>query len=68
MGADTFHDFQPACAVGVMRAVSTPWQGATRRIGYSPLECRVLIHTASPDIMNGNWLVRLGITRVIIRT
>ena len=25
-GADTYHDFQPACAVGVMRAVSTPRQ------------------------------------------
>ena len=23
-GADTYHDFRPACAVGVMRAVSTP--------------------------------------------
>ena len=22
MGADTYHDFQPACAVGVMRAVT----------------------------------------------
>ena len=37
LGADTHHDFQPACAVGVMRAVSTPWQGATRRIGNSLL-------------------------------
>ena len=37
MGADTYHDFQPACAVGVMRAVSTPWLGATRRIGNSLL-------------------------------
>ena len=25
MGADTYHDIQLACAVGVMRAVSTPW-------------------------------------------
>ena len=39
MGADTYHDFQPA--VGVMRAVSTPWQGATRHIGNSLLECRI---------------------------
>ena len=23
-GADTYHDFRPACAVGVMRANSTP--------------------------------------------
>ena len=23
-GADTYHDFRPACAVGVMRPVSTP--------------------------------------------
>ena len=26
VGADTYHDFQPACTVGVMRAVSTPRQ------------------------------------------
>ena len=37
MGADTCRDFQLACAVGVMRAVSAPWQGATRRVGYSLL-------------------------------
>ena len=36
LGADTYHDLQPTCAVGVMRAVSSPWQGATRRIGNSP--------------------------------
>ena len=38
MRVDTYHDFQPAWAVGVMRAVSTQWQGATRRIGNSPWE------------------------------
>ena len=40
-----------------MRAVSTPWQGATRRIGYSTWEGTVLIHTACPDItMVIGWL------------
>ena len=38
MGVDMYHDFQPAWAVGVMRAVSTQWQGATRRIGNSTWE------------------------------
>ena len=42
MGADTYYDFQPACAVGVMRAVSAPWQGATRRsIGNSLLGVQI---------------------------
>ena len=74
MRADTFHDFQPACAVGV----STPWQGATRRIGYSPWECRVLIHTVCPDLMspiffaNGfippeaHIAIRLGIRGIVV--
>ena len=45
MGADTYHDFQTACAVGVVRAVSTPWHGATRRIGNSSLGVHSPIHT-----------------------
>ena len=65
MEADTHHDFQPACAVGVMRAVNTPWRGATRRIGNSLLGAKCLLHTVCLDIMVGNWLARLGITTVM---
>ena len=50
LGADTHHDFQPASSVGVMRAVSTPWRGATRRIGNSLLGVKCLLHTVCPDI------------------
>ena len=35
-GLDTYHDFQPAWTVGVMRAVSTQRQGATRRTLETP--------------------------------
>ena len=54
-------------AVGVMRAVSTQWQGATRRIGNS-LGSEPYIHTACPEHYDGNWLARLGITTVMIWT
>ena len=36
--ADTYHDFRPACAVGVMCAVSTPRQS-----------CRVVVMMRLPD-------------------
>ena len=60
MGVDT--------SVGVMRAVSTQWQGATRRIGNSPwgVKCTSILPVF--EHYDGNWLARLGITTDMIWT
>ena len=68
MGADTYHDFQPAWAFVFMRAVSAPWQGATRRIGDFPGSAESSSILPVLTFMGSNWLARLGITTVMIRT